>query len=192
MTNDLVLMNEKDKVRGFRRINVVGTSASGKSTFARALATKLGLSYIELDNLFWLDNWQETADQEFFDKIQAAIDQAKDGYVIDGNYTRSIPVKWAEIDSVIWIDLPFHLNLYRSIKRAIQRAISKQPLWPNSNNTESFSQMLSRDSIIWWMIKTHQKNRQHYLKLMHAPEYQHIHWIRLRSPREIDAFLAQH
>jgi len=185
-------MNEKDEVRDFRRINVVGTSASGKSTFARALAAKLGLSYIELDNLFWLDNWQETADREFFDKIQAAIDQAKDGYVIDGNYTRSIPVKWAEIDSVIWIDLPFHLNLYRSIKRAIQRAISKQPLWPNSNNTESFSQMLSRDSIIWWMIKTHQKNRQHYLKLMHAPEYQHIHWIRLRSPREIDAFLAQH
>ena len=124
MTNDLVLMNEKDKVRGFRRINVVGTSASGKSTFARALATKLGLSDIELDNLFWLDNWQETADREFFDKIQAAIDQAKDGYVIDGNYTRSIPVKWAEIDSVIWIDLPFHLNLYRSIKRAIQRQLA--------------------------------------------------------------------
>lgn len=124
MTNDLVLMNEKDKVRGFRRINVVGTSASGKFTFARALATKLGLSDIELDNLFWLDNWQETADREFFDKIQAAIDQAKDGYVIDGNYTRSIPVKWAEIDSVIWIDLPFHLNLYRSIKRAIQRQLA--------------------------------------------------------------------
>lgn len=56
MTNDLVLMNEKGKVRDFRRINVVGTSASGKSTFACALAAKLGLSYIELDNLFWLDN----------------------------------------------------------------------------------------------------------------------------------------
>lgn len=139
MTNDLVLINEKDEVRDFRRINVVGTSASGKSTFACALAAKLGLSDIELDNLFWLDNWQETVDREFFDKIQAAIDQAKDGYVIDGNYTRSILVKWAEIDSVIWIDLPFQLSLYRSIKRAIQRTISKQPLWSNSNNTESFS-----------------------------------------------------
>lgn len=29
-----------------QRINVVGTSASGKSTFARALAEKLGLAYI--------------------------------------------------------------------------------------------------------------------------------------------------
>lgn len=192
MMNDFVLMNEKNKVSDFRRINVVGTSASGKSTFARTLAAKLGLSYIELDNLFWLDNWQESPDAEFFDKIHTAIDQAKDGYVIDGNYTRSIPVKWAEIDSVIWIDLPFHLNLYRSVRRALQRTMSKQPLWSNSNNTESFSQVLSRDSIILWMMKTHQKNRQHYLKLMHAPEYQHIHWIRLRSPREIDTFLAQY
>ncbi|ENV13615.1 hypothetical protein F965_00713 [Acinetobacter schindleri NIPH 900] len=63
MTNDLVLMNEKDKVRGFRRINVVGTSASGKSTFARALATKLGLSDIELDNLFWLERWSHLFEQ---------------------------------------------------------------------------------------------------------------------------------
>lgn len=57
-----------------QRINVVGTSASGKSTFARALAEKLGLAYIELDNLFWLDDWQQSADTDFFAKIQAAIE----------------------------------------------------------------------------------------------------------------------
>lgn len=109
-----------------RRINVVGTSASGKSTFARMLAKKLRLEYIELDDLFWLDDWQESPDLDFFRKIQDAIDRADGGYVIDGNYTRSIPVKWTEIDTVIWLDLPFHLNLYRSIKRALQRAISRQ------------------------------------------------------------------
>jgi len=174
-----------------QRINVVGTSASGKSTFARMLAQKLGLEYIELDDLFWLDDWQESPDLDFFRKIQDAIDRADDGYVIDGNYTRSIPVKWAEIDAVIWLDLPFHLNLYRSIKRALHRAISRQQLWPHSNNTESFRQMLGRDSIIWWMMKTHHKNRQHYFKLMSAPEYQHIHWILLSSSREMQAFLAK-
>lgn len=174
-----------------RRINVVGTSASGKSTFARALAAKLDLGYIELDDLFWLDDWQESPDAEFFAKIRTAIDQAGAGYVIDGNYTRSIPVKWAKIDTVIWLDLPFHLNLYRSVKRALHRAISKLALWPQSNNTESFRQMLGRDSIIWWMMKTHQKNRQHYLRLMSVPEYQHIHWIRLRSARKMQTFLAR-
>ena len=57
-----------------KRINVVGTSASGKSTFSKALAQKLNLSYIELDDLFWLDDWKESADQDFFEKLQQSID----------------------------------------------------------------------------------------------------------------------
>ncbi len=48
-----------------KKINVVGTSATGKSTFSRALAARLGLHYIELDNLFWLDDWQECPDEIF-------------------------------------------------------------------------------------------------------------------------------
>jgi hypothetical protein len=100
-------------------------------------------------------------------------------------------VKWSEIDTVIWLDLPFPVNLYRSVKRAISRAKSKQDLWPDSNNQESFWRMFGRDSIVWWMIKTHKKNREKYLQMMNAPEYQHIQWIRLKSANAVDAFLEQ-
>ena len=72
-----------------KRINVVGTSASGKSTFSKALAQQLKVDYIELDDLFWLDDWVESSDQEFFKKLQQKINQASEGYVIDGNYTRT-------------------------------------------------------------------------------------------------------
>lgn len=174
-----------------KRINVVGTSATGKSTFSRALSEKLGLHYIELDNLFWLDDWQECPDEVFFAKIESEVQKATQGYVIDGNYTRAIPVKWAEIDTVIWLDLPFSVNLYRSVKRAIQRAWTQRNLWPDSNNQESLLRMFGRDSIIGWMIKTHAKNRQKYLKMMQMPEYQHIQWIHLRTPKQVKRFLDQ-
>lgn len=49
-----------------KRINVVGTSASGKTTFSKQLAEKLNLSFIELDNLFWQDDWQQASDTIFF------------------------------------------------------------------------------------------------------------------------------
>lgn len=173
------------------KINVVGTSATGKSTFSRALAKRLELHYIELDNLFWLDDWQECPDEIFFAKIEAEIAQAQHGYVIDGNYTRSIPVKWAEIDTVIWLDLPFPVNFYRSVKRAFHRAWHKQNLWPSSNNQESLKQMFGQDSIIWWMVKTHAKNRQKYFEMMTAPEYQHLKWIRLTSQKQVNQFLEQ-
>ena len=39
------------------RINVVGTSCSGKTTLARAIAGRLGLPYTELDALFWGPRW---------------------------------------------------------------------------------------------------------------------------------------
>lgn len=174
-----------------KKINVVGTSATGKSTFSRALAARLGLHYIELDNLFWLDDWQECPDEIFFAKIEAEMQKAADGYVIDGNYTRTIPVKWSEIDTVIWLDLPFPVNLYRSIKRAVQRAWHKQDLWSNSNNRESLQRMFGRDSVVRWMIATHRKNRKKYVQMMNAPEYSNIRWIHLKSQKEIDQFLQQ-
>ena len=47
-------------------INVIGTTGSGKSTFARKLARQLELTPIEMDDLFWLDDWQEPTDGVFF------------------------------------------------------------------------------------------------------------------------------
>ncbi|ENV32052.1 AAA family ATPase [Acinetobacter gerneri] len=172
-----------------KRINVVGTSAVGKTTFSRKLADKLDLKYIELDDLFWLNDWQESSDEDFFQKLQQKIENASNGYVIDGNYTRTTHIKWKEIDTVIWLDLPFSMNLFQSIKRAFKRSFYKENLWKNSNNKESFSQLLSRDSIIWWMIKTHAKNRKKYMEMMGDPRYAHIQFIRLRSHAEMAYFL---
>ena len=43
----------------FERIAIVGISASGKSTFARALAVRTGLPLLHGDQLDWLPNWGE-------------------------------------------------------------------------------------------------------------------------------------
>lgn len=48
------------------RVNIIGTSGSGKSTFARRLSEKLAIPYVEMDALFWLKDWQERADADFF------------------------------------------------------------------------------------------------------------------------------
>ena len=51
------------------RINVIGTSGSGKSTFSERIAKKLNIPYIELDALFWNANWTESTNEEFFPKV---------------------------------------------------------------------------------------------------------------------------
>jgi adenylate kinase family enzyme len=36
---------------------VIGTTSSGKSTLAKRLSERLGLDFIELDALYWRENW---------------------------------------------------------------------------------------------------------------------------------------
>ena len=70
----------------------MGTSGSGKTSVARRIAKKLNIPYVELDELFWKPNWTESKDEEFFPKLEEAL--SVDGWVLDGNYTRTIPIKW--------------------------------------------------------------------------------------------------
>ena len=81
------------------RINVVGTSASGKSTLAKAIAAKLGCGYIEMDALWFKENWQNVSDEEFNAKVAEATQG--DTWVLDGNYTRTVPIKWQRVQMVV-------------------------------------------------------------------------------------------
>lgn len=167
-------------------INIIGTTGSGKSTFARKLADKRKLQYIELDNLLWLDDWQESPNEALFLKLKRAIEQAATGWAIDGLYTRTVPMIMEEVDTVIWLDYPFHINLYRLTKRTFGRVISRKKLWEDSNNRESLKLMLSKQSIFIWLIKSYPKNRKKYLALMQNPDYQ---FIRLTTPAQTRRFL---
>lgn len=80
-------------------INVIGKTGSGKSTFARQLAQKQQLQYIELDNLLWLDNWQESSNKALLIKLKIAVEGAETGWVLDGLYTRTVPMIMERVDT---------------------------------------------------------------------------------------------
>ena len=52
-----------------RRVNVKGTSGSGKTTFARELAEQLGVPFVELDALHHGPNWAEPTNEEFRGRV---------------------------------------------------------------------------------------------------------------------------
>ena len=75
--------------------------------------------HVELDRLYSGPGWSELADEVFFAKIEAAL--SGDSWVIDGNYKRTEPIKWARVQLVIWLDYPLPLTLYRVTTRALSR-----------------------------------------------------------------------
>lgn len=173
-----------------QRISVVGTSGSGKTTFARALAERLGLPHVELDAIFHQPGWMPLEDDEFVRRVSKAI--ATEAWVTDGNYriaTMEGPI-WAHADTVVWIDPPDRVIMYQVITRTLRRAIGHQELW--NGNRESLRNVIRCDphrSIIAWAWSTRKHNRDKYRRAMAEPAFAQLHFIRLRSRRDVRAFL---
>jgi adenylate kinase family enzyme len=168
------------------RINVIGTSGSGKSTFSKILAKKMNVPYVEMDALHWKANWKESSDEELFNKLKNALSSEK--WILDGNYSKTEHIKWKQIQIVIFLDLPFYLVLYRIIKRSLVRGLKRQELW--AGNKESISKVLfSKDSMILFTIKNFYKNRKRYSKLSNNFQNSQIKFISLKSRKDINDFL---
>lgn len=168
------------------RISVIGTSGSGKSTFSNELASKLSLPYIEMDSLYWKDDWKFASDEELMENLRLATNGER--WLLDGNYNRTQSVKWKNVQTIIWLDYPFHLVFYRVLKRSITRLFDRKPLW-GTNNRESFRiSFLSKDSIIVWMWTSYTTMKKRYTKLFekNTKEWQ---LIRLTSPSDTKKFL---
>lgn len=169
------------------KINVIGTSASGKSTFSRQLARIVDVPYIEMDKIFWGPNWYCPSEEEFLKNLQSKL--AGENWVLDGNYESSTDIKWNNVDVVIWIDYSFSRTIYQSITRAINRVFSKQELWPDTGNIETPGRLFSKNSIILWAIKTYYPNKKKYKMLMQSEKYSYIEFVHLNSPAESKVYL---
>lgn len=172
----------------YKRFNVIGTSSSGKSTFSRKLAETLSRPYVELDQVYWKPNWENINDEELFEQVSEITD--RDCWVLDGNYSRTTPIKWSKAECVVWLDHSFSVNVYRAVTRAISRAVTQQELWPGTGNRESFRlSFLSKDSVLLWTLRTYYRNKKRYSLAMRDRQYEHLDFVRLRSQKEVDEFL---
>ena len=171
-----------------QRIVVVGTSGSGKTTLARQLAAIYQIPHIELDNLHWQPNWQEASVQQFRQEVSDAI--LAESWTVDGNYSKVRDLVWARADTLIWLDYPLYLSLWRLWWRSIRRIVTREKLW-EAGNRESFRNLfLSRDSLFIWAITSQRRRKRLYSQLLAQPEYAHLHVLRFYSPNETDEWLV--
>ncbi len=170
-----------------KRINVIGTSGSGKTTFARQIAEILAIPHFEMDGLFWQPNWGETPREEFRQKVREAL--KGDAWTIDGNYSKVRDIVWERADTVVWLDFPFAIVMGRVIWRTLKRGLLQEELW-SGNRERLWGNFFSKDSIIRWSMTTYWRRKREYPTLFEMPEHAHINFIRLCSPKEGEAWLA--
>lgn len=86
-----------------KRIMIIGSPGSGKSTFARQLADITGRPLIHLDKEFWNSGWVETPRAEWRKKQELFI--SGDEWIIDGNYGGTMLIRMEKADTIICFDL---------------------------------------------------------------------------------------
>jgi uridine kinase len=103
-----------------QKIVVFGSPGSGKTYFCKKMASRLGIECFHLDDIFWQENWNRLDTEVFRSKVNNILDG--ECWIIDGNFVRyiSIDLRAQRADTVIFIDAPVVLCLYRAIKRALQ------------------------------------------------------------------------
>ncbi len=92
-----------------QRIIVIGCPGSGKSTFSRKLRDKTGLPLYYLDMLYHKPDRTTVAREVFDARLDAIL--AKDTFIIDGNYNRTVERRIAAADTVFLFDLPTEVCL---------------------------------------------------------------------------------
>lgn len=165
---------------------MVGTTGSGKTTLASALAKHLGAPHVELDGLFWKPDWVQADGEQFRTDVLAAT--AGPRWTACGNYSRKLGmVLWERADTVVWLDPPLSLLLWRILRRTVTRSVRRTQLW--AGNREKVSNLWRKDSLLRWAIQTHPQHRAAYMAATADPRWAHLTIVRLRSPRTVRRWL---
>jgi adenylate kinase family enzyme len=170
------------------RVIVVGTTGSGKTTLATALAQKMACPFIELDALFWNPRWVKTPPDEFRRRVAEAI--APERWAAGGNYGVARDLIWQRADTLVWLDYPLPFIMWRLFRRTMRRIFTQEELW--AGNRESIrNTFFSRDSLLLFALKSNPQQRRTWPAELQKPEYAHLRVFRFHSPRETQAWLEK-
>ena len=164
-----------------RRILLIGSGGSGKTTLAKEIARRTGLPLIHLDQLFWRPGWVPTPDDEWDATILEL--SRREAWIMDGNYGRTLPVRLARADAVVFLDVHPLVCMYRVIKRRLKTRGVRPDVAPGCPEKLDWS-------FVQWILTFRMARRPGILAMLEAtdPKVQvHV----LRSDADARQFLAQ-
>lgn len=160
-----------------KRVCLIGPSSSGKTTLGRKLSEKLGVPFLSLDVLNFDPRWQERPRENF--RAVHAQWMEKDGWVIEGNYSRTMPERMENAQAVLFFDFNRFGALYRYLRRMLKHYGQCRTDAP-----EGCVEAFNWDMIQWILFRT-ARNRKKYRTMLTA--YPHLKIYHLRRFSEVKA-----
>lgn len=162
-----------------QRVVILGPPGSGKSTLARRLGERLGVPAFHLDQSYWRAGWTSAPATEFRAEVERL--SGLPVWVIDGNYSGTLATRLARADTLIYLDTPMPVSLWRVFRRAWRSRGRARPDMPEGC-PEKFD-----PAFFWWTANWNRRNRNDNLARLAGFSGRAI---RLNGTAAIERFLA--
>ncbi len=115
------------------KVLIIGCPGSGKSTMAKKVAEITKWPLLHLDVIYHIDNYHQISKEELQSKISDFI-KGKSNFIIDGNYSATLPMRMEMADTIVMFDL----DTDTCMRNVLNRIASNQPrddIAPGFDNT---------------------------------------------------------
>lgn len=147
-----------------QRIIVIGSPGAGKSYFSKQLNILLDSPLFHLDNIYWSPDKTHLGHEEFDKKLLEIM--AGEKWIIDGNYNRTLELRFSQADTVFFFDYPVE-DCVRGITERVGKERTDIP-WVEEELDPEFLEFVtgfrenSRPHILQLLEKYPDKNVYHF------------------------------
>ncbi|MBC7602717.1 MAG: toxin, partial [Ramlibacter sp.] len=111
-------------------------------------------------------------------------------WITDGNYSTVRDLLWPRGQLVIWLNFSFITIFGRVFIRTMRRSLNGTTLW--QGNRESWRRsFLSRESILWWVIRNIARHRRQLIELRASGKFAQLQWVEMTTPEELERFIGE-
>ena len=163
-----------------RKVLVIGPGGAGKSTFARRLGQLLNIEVKHLDSFYWRAGWTKPSEEDWLQKVTELT--SADAWIIDGNFGGTLEFRLKHCDTIIFLDMPRLLCIWRITKRRLLYRNRSRP-----DMAEGCNEKLDLEFLDWvWSYS--RRSRPRVVKLLNE-HYGSKQVVWLRSNAEVNRFL---
>ncbi|MEL6127217.1 MAG: DNA topology modulation protein FlaR [Pseudomonadota bacterium] len=167
-----------------KRVMIVGGPGSGKSTLALKLGEITGLPIHHMDHIHWKAGWVERPRPE---KIAMSLEiHAKDRWILEGGLSATYDDRVARCDTLIWLDVPMWLRLFRVLRRTLRYLGQTRPDLPDGCPEQFSGETVE---FIRFIIRTRRTARNRILRLR-AEAPARVTQVRLTTIPSVERYLA--
>lgn len=172
-----------------KRIVVIGSSCSGKTSLGKQLHVDMQIPHLDLDEIVWLPNWLKRPNEEA-EQLLADFVNMHDSWVITGNYTgMSSSISWPKATHVVWLHYPLHTIMYRYFTRTYKRIITKEPVC-NGNYESVYNTFFAEEPLLPWILKHYKRQNDRFRQLQNG-HLKDKHWTVIKHNDQLGPLVAK-